>query len=113
MEYTLDAHPQRPWLVPVCALIMIATTVAAYSNSLAGPFIFDDIGSIVENPTITSLTTALDPPSGGPTVSGRPVLNLTLALNYIISGSSVRGYHITNLVIHLAAGLALFGLLRR
>ena len=55
----------------------------------------------------------LCPPSHGETVSGRPVLNLSLALNYAVSGCDVRGYHVTNLAIHLAAALLLFGIVRR
>src|SRR5208337_2368430 len=39
--------------------------------------------------------------------------NLSLALNYAVSGFDVRGYHVTNLAIHLAAALLLFGIVRR
>src|SRR6185369_8786768 len=49
----------------------------------------------------------------GTTVSGRPLVNLSLALNYAISGSNVWSYHALNILIHLAAGLVLFGLVRR
>ena len=35
--------------------ILVAAAVAAYANSFAGPFFFDDQGSITENPTIRSL----------------------------------------------------------
>ena len=37
-------------------LLLIAATVLSYSNSLKGPFIFDDISAIYENPTIRDLT---------------------------------------------------------
>lgn len=70
------------------------------------------------------------------TVSGRPVASLTLALNYAFAPPEVRdalkpgveaplgdpadpfyrnvwGYHALNLVVHLAAALALFGIIRR
>ena len=40
-------------------------------------------------------------------------MNFSLAVNYAIGGLNVRGYHATNLAIHLAAALLLFGLLRR
>ncbi|HEY5079078.1 MAG TPA: tetratricopeptide repeat protein, partial [Opitutaceae bacterium] len=50
---------------------------------------------------------------GGSTVAGRPVLNLSLALNYAISGTGVWSYHAFNLAIHVLAGLALLGILRR
>ena len=67
------------------------------------------------------------------TLAGRPIASLTFALNYALApagvrdaltpartGSSdrlflenVRGYHAVNLALHLIAGLALFGVVRR
>jgi tetratricopeptide (TPR) repeat protein len=85
---------------------------AAYAHTLAAPFVFDDLPTIVDNPTIRHVAAALLP-GRGMTASGRPILNLSLALNYAAGGLGVRGYHFANLLIHLAAALALFGLLRR
>jgi len=101
--------------VPAAGLIVLAA-IAAYHNSLAGPFVLDDDAAIAGNPTIRHLWpiwTVLSPPREGETVSGRPLLNLTLAINYAHSGLNVRGYHATNLAIHIAAALLLFGILRR
>jgi tetratricopeptide (TPR) repeat protein len=97
------------------ALSLVALVCAAYANSLAGPFVFDDQLAILDNPTLRSLSwTALVPPSGGGlTVEGRPVLNYSLALNHAISGYEVWSYHVVNLVIHAAAALVLFGVIRR
>ena len=104
-------------LILVAAGVLVLSALAAYRNSLAVPFVFDDEPSILQNPSITRLwplSGPLSPPQGyGFTVSGRPVLNLTLALNYALSGTAVRGYHLTNLLIHVLAGLALLGLVRR
>lgn len=91
-------------------------TLAAYANSFTVPFLFDDVPSIVENPALRDPWSALASPTrqtGGLTTSGRPVLALSLALNHAIAGHSVWSYHATNLAIHLAAGLCLFGLARR
>ncbi len=55
----------------------------------------------------------LFPLSGALTVSGRPVLNLSLALNYAVSGYRPWSYHALNLLIHIGAALALFGIARR
>ena len=93
-----------------------AAAVAAYHNSLSGQFAFDDGPNIVDNSTIRhlwDLGSVLSPPRGGFTVSGRPVLNLSLAINYAVSGQNVWSYHATNLVIHILAGLTLFGIVRR
>lgn len=100
--------------------------------------VLDDVRAIVRNPTIRTLrplSTPLSPPAAS-TVAGRPIANLTFALNFALapddaretltpedpgaaSGSADRflrniwGYHFLNLVIHLAAGLVLFGVVRR
>ena len=115
-----DAVVSRPsasrrLTVPVVGLIALAG-VAAYYNSFAGTFVHDDRGAIVENQTIRQLWPiwrALSPPCNGETVTGRPLLNLTFAVNYAMGGLNVWGYHATNLLIHIAAALLLFGILRR
>jgi len=95
-------------------VVIVAAGLAAYSNSLHGPFLFDDAVSITQNPSICSLwrldrvlmpVERLD--------YYRPVLNFSLALCYGIGGLDVAPYHVFNLGIHLAAALTLFGLTRR
>ena len=95
--------------------IVACAALAAYSNSFHVPFVFDDIFSIEDNATLHSLRQSWSPPqdNGSITVAGRPWLNFTLALNYGISGLDVWSYHALNLVIHILAGLTLFGLVRR
>jgi len=100
-----------PGWIPGAAIALAAA--AAYAGSFAGAFVYDDPRSILENPTLRHWATAFRPPPGGLTVSGRPLLNASLALNYAVSGGGVWSYHALNLLIHAAAGLALFGLLRR
>jgi tetratricopeptide (TPR) repeat protein len=92
---------------------LVLAAFAVYANSFSGPFIFDDLLSIPQNRTIRSLLTSLVPPGGGLTVTGRPLLNLSFALNYALSGDHVWSYHALNLLIHLLAGLTLFGIVRR
>lgn len=106
--------PRAPsWMPVVAAILLLTAAVAAYVNSLDGPFIFDDFLSIPQNASLHSLSTALSPPAGGETVTGRPLLNLSFALNYALGREDTWGYHATNLLIHVLAGLTLFGLLRR
>jgi tetratricopeptide (TPR) repeat protein len=100
----------RIW--PVIGLVVLGIT--AYANSFGGPFIFDDEESVVENPYIVRLWPAdwmYAPPQS--TVAGRPVASLSLAVNYAISGYSVWSYHLFNLAVHILAGLALYGIVRR
>jgi tetratricopeptide (TPR) repeat protein len=94
-------------------LLLTAAIFAAWANSFAGPFVFDDIPSLRENATLHSLSGALVPPTGGLTVSGRPLLNLSFALNHAFTGEKVWSYHALNLALHLLAALTLFGLIRR
>ncbi len=100
--------------VLLAALVVVLAGFAAYLNSFHGPFVHDDVASIVNNPTIQhGFAAALSPPTEGETVTGRPLVNLTFALNYSVGGQAVFGYHAVNLAIHLIAALALFGLVRR
>jgi protein O-mannosyl-transferase len=112
------SHPAEPAAVrrgslAAVALLLVAG-VMAYWNSLRGPFVFDDVVSIVENPTLQHLTigSVLRPPADTG-VGGRPLANLSFALNHAANGNSVVGYHAVNLLIHLAGALLLFAILRR
>jgi tetratricopeptide (TPR) repeat protein len=100
----------------VGAGLIAAAAAGAYADSFAGAFQFDDIPAILENPTLRHLwppSVPLSPPPGALTVSGRPVLNLSLALNYAVSGYGTWSYHALNLLVHIGAALALFGIVRR
>jgi tetratricopeptide (TPR) repeat protein len=103
--------------VPLAGAMIALGGIAAYAGSFSGAMLYDDIPAIVENPTIRHLwppgRVLSMPAGGGLTVSGRPVLNLSFAINYAVSGTGVWSYHALNLAIHILAGLALFGILRR
>jgi len=105
----------RPQRVAIAAIL--AAGLAAYADSFRGAFVLDDLPSIADNPSIRhlwALGTVLTPlHGGGLTVDGRPVLNLSFAVNYAISGTAPWSYHLVNLAVHLAAALALFGVVRR
>ena len=101
-------------VLAVAAVIALAG-LAAYANTFPVPLLFDDLPSIVYNPTLADPWEALlRPPGGyGITVSGRPLLNFSLAVNYALSGTDVWSYHALNLLIHILASLTLFGIVRR
>ncbi|MFY9924185.1 MAG: tetratricopeptide repeat protein [Opitutaceae bacterium] len=92
---------------------LVLGSLAAYLGSFRGPFLYDDRGSVVDNPTLRQWSTAFQPLATGWPVSGRPILNASFAVNYAFSGLGTHGYHVTNWLIHVAAGLLLFGLCRR
>jgi len=95
-------------------IVLIILGAAAYSNSFSGAFILDDEESILGNPYIVRLWPmswlSAMPKS---TVAGRPIASLSLAVNYAVSGYSVWSYHFFNLLVHILAGLTLFGIVRR
>jgi Tfp pilus assembly protein PilF len=131
-----SASPHKrsiPFFIP--ALVIIAAGLAAYANSFDGILVFDDEPAIAENEHIRQLrplAVSMSAPDDT-TLSGRPVASLTFAINYALAPhderrvparspdgasaerfhSDLRGYHAMNLAIHLLAGLALFGVLRR
>jgi hypothetical protein len=93
--------------------LLLLVAAAAYATSLAGVFVYDDLVSILENGSLRRLAWEVWWPPAGITTSGRPLANFTFALNYLWGGEDPTGYHVVNWAIHGAAGVALFGLVRR
>ena len=108
------SHERPLWHYAAC-LVIVLSIGQVYSNSLRAPFVFDDVESIAENPTIRSLSNwreIISPPDDGETVGGRPVVNLSFALNYAWTETRVWSYHFVNLIIHIIAAVLLFGIAR-
>jgi tetratricopeptide (TPR) repeat protein len=80
--------------------VILLTGIIAYCNSLNGPFHFDDLG-------ITDKY-YLWPRAFTP--SARQFADLTFVLNHLLNGQQVFGFHLVNMIVHLAAALALYGL---
>jgi tetratricopeptide (TPR) repeat protein len=89
--------------------LLIGAGLAVYLNSFAGVFLMDDHMWILDNPRIREAW----PPWTAMANSTRPLVQLSLAANYAMGGLDVRGYHAFNVTVHLLAGLALFGIVRR
>jgi Flp pilus assembly protein TadD len=128
--------PARPraelsFLVIALAAAILAAGAWAMWSSFGGVFALDDERAIVRNQTIRTLSplsVPLSPPSES-TVAGRPVANLSFAISYAIgapapadggtlaprqpAGIDPTPFHAGNIGIHLAAALALFGIVRR
>src|SRR5688500_7067350 len=96
-------------------LVLIGASLLAYHNSFAGPMLFDDVMNVRDNFPMRKLWPVWDamwgPPGSG--LAGRPVAQLSSAANYAVHGFDVRGYHAVNLALHCAAGLTLYGVVRR
>jgi protein O-mannosyl-transferase len=95
----------------VSAIFICVVGALAYATSFKGVFIFDDTYYLVVNAPIVQ-SFSWDTIASPATIS-RPVIGLSLAFNYAISGMNPWSYHAFNLLVHLAAALALFGLVRR
>ena len=95
----------------IAALIVV--TIVAYSNSFSGVFLFDDGPNITNSNLIRSFT----PLNDLLFATTRPTLQVSLAINYAMASTdpvlSTWGFHLVNLLIHIAAGLTLFGFIRR
>lgn len=108
------ADASRTATIGALAVIAIGA-ILCYANAFNGVFLFDDQSGIVDNASIRQLWPLGDllSPPAVTTVSGRPIVNLTFGVNYALGGLDVRGYHAVNLLIHILAAWALFGIVRR
>ena len=92
-----------------------------YRGPLDGPFIFDDVPTVVSNLSLRRLWPLVNLGEGrGPlqpppqtSVSGRPVANLSLAIDYHFSQLAPRGYRVTNIVLHTLAAIVLAAVVSR
>jgi protein O-mannosyl-transferase len=105
-------------------LLSVVVVGVAYGRALAGPFVYDDLDQVVNNPNLGSwagfvarflerpveLTNGLMGHGG---VTYRPVFWLSLFLDHRIWGMRAAGYHLTNLIVHAINGNLAFLLLRR
>jgi protein O-mannosyl-transferase len=106
---------------PLLAAVLVCVGLVTFANGLDGAFVFDDHGTVLENPHIRALwplatLSALSEALGAPPQSamgGRPVVALSFAINYALGGLDPWGYHLWNLGVHILAALALFGIVRR
>ena len=103
-EPTLKRHAK--WLIPLC---LVVAGVLVYLNTLHNGYVFDDTPWVVNNERIRSLSNLGEML----TATNRPLLEITLAVDYAIGGLAPAPYRLTNMLIHILAGLTLFGLVRR
>lgn len=97
------------------ATLIIAFGFAIYFNSLNCQFFWDDEFLVKDNIYIKSWSNmksifTKDIGSGGGIQysSYRPIQMFTYMIDYSLWGLNVRGYHLTNILLHILAGLAMF-----
>ncbi|HBL17778.1 MAG: hypothetical protein A2X36_11295 [Elusimicrobia bacterium GWA2_69_24] len=101
----------------------LAVAIAVYANSLHNPFVFDDVGDIVDNADIRkldNLRTKLFAPFGGKDTPyyhrndpSRAITYLTFTLNYHFGGLDPFGYHLFNMLLHALCACGVLLLARR
>jgi hypothetical protein len=100
-------------------VIIVIAVFAAYLFYINGKFIWDDDSLIVENHSIRSLKnvgTILsqnDIGSGSGSVYNfyRPLQTISYALDYFCWGLKPAGYHLTNIFLHIAVAILIYGLI--
>jgi len=107
-------HP----ILPILLLVLVSALV--YANSLQNGFVFDDIGTIVENKYITDFSKNL--PSffnssyfkiAHTEGSYRPVATFTYYLLYAAFSLNPFGYHLASLILHILNVILVYFLLNR
>jgi tetratricopeptide (TPR) repeat protein len=101
--------------IPIALLTIVCMLV--YFNSLFNGFVFDDIGTIVENKYIADLTGNF--PSffstsyfkiAGAEASYRPVATLSYFVFYAIAGLNPFWYHLGSLILHILNVILVYAL---
>lgn len=99
---------------------LLALVVVCYAGSLGHGFVFDDDHSIVDNPSLESLSSIPRFFVDASTFSGRPehgvmyrpLVVTTLAINHALSGMQPWSYHLLNLLLHAVTCVLLWRFLR-
>lgn len=95
-----------PYLTPI--FFLLAVNLVIYSRVLGNGFVGDDLILTIGNPAYRDFMPErlfLGLANG---LEYLPVRDLSLALDYRLWGESPGGFHATNLLIHLAIGLAAY-----
>jgi tetratricopeptide (TPR) repeat protein len=102
-------------------LLILLVAALSYVNSFQGGFHYDDFHSIVDNPSIRTLSNLPDFFTAPSMFSGdtdksmyRPLLLVSYAINFALGEYDVFGYHLINILLHASCALlcwVAFGLL--
>lgn len=107
----------RRWHIAVIWLALVGAVV--YCTSLSNPFIWDDEQFIYRNSFVTQfklpelLTNSITSGAGELSNYYRPLTSLSFAIDYAIWGLRPFGFHLTNIFLHVSAGVLLYLVLRQ
>ena len=113
LNIPVDSFSERKFLTVALCLILLLTAVV-YANSIHNDFTnWDDLGLVVENPAIRSLSidNLIDifTPKAGKTY--QPVRVLSYAIDYCFWKLNPLGYHLGNIALHGFSAVILYLLL--
>ncbi len=86
--------------------------LACYAGALQGPFVFDDLPEIVENPNIRRLGALFGSLEAWRHLPVRVVGYATFAVNHGLGGLAPAGYHAVNVAIHVGCAMLVLVLVR-
>ncbi|MGA9529147.1 MAG: glycosyltransferase family 39 protein [Terriglobales bacterium] len=110
----------RKLLPSLAVLIPVALAVLAYLVALNYPFIYDDIGQVLKNPSIQSwhnlpryFTHNVWSHLNAVSNYYRPIFLLWMLLNFSLFGANPEGWHLASILLHAAATALVYLLARR
>jgi len=92
--------------------LLLALLLPVWWGSLYGEYVFDDSLTVIHNEVLGEWGKLFYAPTTSP-LRDRPVAAASFQLNYLLGGREELGYHLFNLLVHLGAVLALYGVVRR
>ncbi|MBT8373111.1 MAG: tetratricopeptide repeat protein [Deltaproteobacteria bacterium] len=111
----ISSASQGPKFEILLLALLVIIVILIYADTLTTPFIFDDISNIKDNPHIRvpfpSLRNLAWAGFHSPETN-RPIANISFALNYYFHGYNLVGFHLVNILIHIAAGIFLYLLIK-
>ena len=116
INLSIESRPYLHFLTKGLLLLLLAMFIfIIYSGSIKGPFVFDDVYNIRDNPNIRLTKLTFDGISKAGFESPcphRPVANVSFALNYYFNRNDTTGYHFINILMHILTGIILFYLIK-
>jgi len=104
-------------------LLIVFAVLLAYSNSLAGQFVFDDIDQVVNNPAIRHWGNLISAFKGNvwqfregaqflrapvPPPYYRPLFTVLITIQYQLFGMWVQGWHLVGVALHIGCAIEVF-----
>jgi tetratricopeptide (TPR) repeat protein len=110
-----DSKKRREIAAPrgLGALLLAVGTLLAYWPALRGSFLFDDPSLLTDSPLVKAADGLRRMWFTTEAIDYWPLTNSSFWLEWRLWGSNPTGYHVTNVLLHITAGLLIWAILRR